>query len=554
MESMTPIVFFLLFCTRGTRVILALEQSFSEQPQDVTVHAGDKLVLPCKVKDKIGDCQWTKDGFGLGVKTWLPGFPRYSMSEQGGGSCDLIIEPVLPADEASYTCQVGVGKAYNQKPIVSRAAKVRVTSEPGKPYIKQATDYDVKEILEGSHVVLDCVTQGARPAAEIKWYRNGLLIESAKMQEMVTLESGGRTFRTHSSITLKPTSKSTMIKCSSNSEEFSEPKFSQELEIRLRYAPKVNLEINKEKIKEGDKFSVTCNSKAYPENVAYKWYFNDQELTSENKNILDVEEISRKHHESSIKCSVRNEIGTTEVATKLDVQFPPKILKHPTSKIAKRGENVTFSCVAESNPGPNYIWTRHEDDKLEAVTQNITVEASEKTEKTYVCKVFSGDHEVISSLPAKLILLRRPVIYLEMFKEAVEGGDLALTCLVDSLSNHTKIVWTKEDELLDTKRERVRVNEDHKGREFTSDLIITDVDSSDFGHYGCFAVNEVGKDYSKVIVRTKVKSSLSTGLGIGISVGFVALFVLLILFKVRRTCSENTLVGNSQEMKPMKGF
>ena len=101
-------------------------------------------MLPCKVKDKIGDCQWTKDGFGLGVKTWLPGFPRYSMSEQGGGSCDLIIEPVLPADEASYTCQVGVGKAYQQKPIVSRAAKVRVTSEPGKPYIKQATDYDVK--------------------------------------------------------------------------------------------------------------------------------------------------------------------------------------------------------------------------------------------------------------------------------------------------------------------------------------------------------------------------------------------------------------------------
>ena len=43
MESMTPIVFFLLFCTRGTRVILALEQSFSEQPQDVTVHAGREL-------------------------------------------------------------------------------------------------------------------------------------------------------------------------------------------------------------------------------------------------------------------------------------------------------------------------------------------------------------------------------------------------------------------------------------------------------------------------------------------------------------------------------
>jgi len=141
-----------------------------------------------------------------------------------------------------------------------------------------------------------------------------------------------------------------------------------------------------------------------------------------------------------------------------------------------------------------------------------------------------------------------------MFKEAVEGGDLALTCLVDSLSNHTAIVWTKGDEIVDTNSERIKVNEDHKGREFTSDLIITDVESSDFGHYGCFAVNEVGKDYSRVIVQHKMKSSLSTGLGVGICVGFVALFVLLVLFKVRKTCSQNTLVGNSQEMKPMKGY
>jgi len=177
-----------------------------------------------------------------------------------------------------------------------------------------------------------------------------------------------------------------MIKCSSNSEAFSDEKFSQELEVRLRYAPKVNLEIDKKKIKEGEKFSVTCNSKAYPENVAYKWYFNDLELTGESKNILDVEEISRKHHESSIKCSVRNEIGTTEVATKLDVHFPPEIIKHPESKIAKRGENVTFICVAESNPGPSYIWTTHEDDKLEAVSQNITVEASEKRRKLTFAK------------------------------------------------------------------------------------------------------------------------------------------------------------------------
>ena len=48
-----------------------------QEPQDVTSSAGERLVLRCRVEDRRGQCQWTKDGFGLGVKTSLPGFPRY---------------------------------------------------------------------------------------------------------------------------------------------------------------------------------------------------------------------------------------------------------------------------------------------------------------------------------------------------------------------------------------------------------------------------------------------------------------------------------------------
>ena len=60
---------------------------------------------------RTGDCQWTRDGFGLGVKTSLPGFPRYRMSEAGDpGDCDLIIDPVLPADEAVFQCQAGLSQ------------------------------------------------------------------------------------------------------------------------------------------------------------------------------------------------------------------------------------------------------------------------------------------------------------------------------------------------------------------------------------------------------------------------------------------------------------
>ena len=40
--------------------------------------------------------------------------------------------------------------------------RVRVTAEPGLPYIRQATDADVVEVVEGEPVVLDCVSPGAR--------------------------------------------------------------------------------------------------------------------------------------------------------------------------------------------------------------------------------------------------------------------------------------------------------------------------------------------------------------------------------------------------------
>ena len=62
-----------------------------------------------------------------------------------GGTCDLTISPVLPADEARYQCQVGPG--HGDSAIISRHARVRVVTDPGVPYITQATDSDVIEVI-----------------------------------------------------------------------------------------------------------------------------------------------------------------------------------------------------------------------------------------------------------------------------------------------------------------------------------------------------------------------------------------------------------------------
>merc|ERR1712106_459687 len=89
--------------------VQAVSQYFIHQPDGLlTVMAGDKVILPCKVENKAGPLQWTRDGFGLGTSRSLPGFPRLSMGgEDLRRDWDLVIEEVQVEDEAEYECQVG---------------------------------------------------------------------------------------------------------------------------------------------------------------------------------------------------------------------------------------------------------------------------------------------------------------------------------------------------------------------------------------------------------------------------------------------------------------
>jgi len=509
-------------------------QYFITEPKDVTFKSGEHLKLPCAVGNKKGACQWTKDGFGMGINPTLPGFPRFSMGE-GESECFLNIFPVLPADEGVYQCQVGAVSGASA--IASAPVVISVSAEPGLPYILQAADYDVLEVLEGQHIVLDCESQGAKPPAEIKWYDGDKPMGASNIKETVTKQRDNKTFKTHSTLTLMP-KENMNIKCSSFSEQFPSTKYSRVLKIKLRFMPKVSIDLSKDRIQEGDKFSVTCNSKAYPENVAYKWFFGGIEIAGEKNETLMIEDISREHHASDVKCLVENEVGRTVMATTLNVEFPPTILKHPESVIAKRGDNVTFYCVAEGNPEPVYIWTKDRANILAGYKQNLTLIASEKTERTYTCKVFSDGYEIISSFPARLILIRKPVIFTESFRKGDEGQDIILQCRVDSISNKTTILWTKDDIPLIIDNVRFKEIRSNEGREQQSDLLISKLESKDFGSYGCFAANEVGKDYKTIVlINISDVDVMSYAIGISVAGGVVVLLSVYLYYRIRKTCA-----------------
>ena len=70
-------------------------QSFLREPFDQIASEGEHVTLPCRVVNKEGVLQWTREDFGLGSDRGLEGFRRYTMT----GSDDEG-RPINPTPDA----------------------------------------------------------------------------------------------------------------------------------------------------------------------------------------------------------------------------------------------------------------------------------------------------------------------------------------------------------------------------------------------------------------------------------------------------------------------
>merc|ERR1712038_61768 len=490
--------------------------------QSLTGTAGEAVSLSC---GSNSGCTWSKDGVELVLED-RSDQARYSF----GSSCSLTIEPLLPGDEGEYECN-------NEK---SRH-RLTVLVEVGVPYIEEGR-HGTLEVEDGHQVELRCTSQGGKPAAEIEWKRDGqTVIELDRIFEEVTRMGDG--WKTQSTFTFRP-QESTNVTCSASNEVMREPRVSSVLEVRVRGRPRVEVRVDQEVIREGDSFEVLCKSSAYPEDVGYRWFFSGSELEGMTDNALLIEEISRMYDQADITCLVENEEGEGQGSTQLDVQFPPTILLHPRSQVAKRKENVTFHCVAEGNPVPSYIWTvGRKDFLLQAGTQNLSLVASEKTEAVYSCHVFLDGNEMVSSLPASLSLIRKPVVKVETEKWTSLGQDVILECATRAVSNRTRLVWLRstggQAKDLDPVDEggRLEVVTQYKDWQRTSRLLIKKLEVGDIGEYACFAENQVGTDLG--MIQLKLKSGvdiLSVIAGITCIVGVLLLAAIFIYIRLKKRC------------------
>ena len=108
----------------------------------------------------------------------------------------------------------------------------------------------------------------------------------------------------------------------------------------------------------GEDANLTCISMGGPDNI-FQWE-KDGEIVA-NDSVLSVMDIDASSG-GSYTCTVSNLAGNDSVTTTLYVT--PYFVTHPENVNTSNNSEVNITCLAESFPDPEYVWTRDGDSAL----------------------------------------------------------------------------------------------------------------------------------------------------------------------------------------------
>ncbi|KAG1684203.1 Irregular chiasm C-roughest protein [Nymphon striatum] len=497
------------------------EHKFALEPHDRTAVMGENVELPCRVLNRVGTLQWTRDEFALGDDRKLQGYPRYSMRGiEEEGEYSLRIERVNLLDDAVFQCQVGASPGV--KGIRSRSAKLTVLVDNASVKHKishelrnSSRDYrfasrfhpDAPMIVQGTHmkttagvtIELVCEAHGGKPAAELSWLDgDGVKITSGIQNEKKKLSDGKR-WNSISKLTIKPTAEHNgkRFTCRSENSALVQPQ-STFIDLEVKYPPDVVLSVDKEVINEFNDVEFKCESKANPNNVLYKWFKNDEVVVGDFQETYTISKITRDYNGATISCEVSNKVGITKTSYTLDVFYPPTVKSKIENIAAEEGKEVTLKCDVDGNPEPEIIWTHEGSEKILGVGKDLVIKnlTREHTGR-YTCRaVARGFKEV--TVHSLLFVKGPPKVHSEKIQYGVKGKAVKIECLAYSVPAPIKMNWTRNNQPLDLSNKRFEIVEDSLADGIRQVLVIKNAKDEDFTGYNCSVMNEYGIDVMQI--------------------------------------------------------
>ena len=301
-------------------------QRFIEQPvAGLEVHEGETISLACRVENKLGILQWTKDDFGLGTERELAGFSRYRMTGTEDTTWNLEIVNITLEDSGRFQCQVGA--TDTAAPIRSTYAELSVLARPEPPVITAGPRLVLRE---GRTAMVQCLSKGGRPASSVRWWwrSSGEEVTEGVETKVEEMTAGSRRMATVSTLTFTANRSlsGSELECEAGNSLETEPRLVRTT-IEVEFEPTVRLSLEATSasssptaIFEGDTIRVSCDVEAVPSEVEYRWEVGGKEVgeaRGARELIIDTE---RSMHGKSVACTARNRIGQGSAQLLLDIK------------------------------------------------------------------------------------------------------------------------------------------------------------------------------------------------------------------------------------------
>lgn len=560
LDAVTVIIFSLMFLdvvvtkataqnTQSSRSTGKPAQIFAIEPADRTAIVGKPAVLPCRVLNKVGTLQWTRDGFGLGSDRELKGFPRYTMvGSDDEGDYSLQITSVTLEDDAMFQCQVGA--ADGVKGIRSRNAAFTVYVPPEPPKIVQG---DFLRTTAGMTVELTCESHAGKPPAELQWLDGEGNVVSDDVEYTTQLLADGKRANAALKWTLTPRREhdGKTFTCKSENPALTQPLHAI-ISLEVKYPPEITLKVSSDKITEFDNIKFTCEAVANPSEVIYKWYRNDEVIVGDHTTTYIISRVTRDYNKDTISCEVSNSVGTTKSTHTLNILYGPVFRSTMDNVAADVGSEVTLTCDVEGNPTPDTVWTFEGSSAvLSTDSRYVIPQLTSERAGRYTCRATVAGFSEIST-DVLVFIKGPPRVKSPRVQYGVEGDVVKVECIISSVPPPTRVLWSRNSQHVDIdNNEGYEIVEEPIPDGVKNNLIIHNADEDDFGEYNCSVWNAFG-EHSMLIVLKKQKSLpmliILAGV-IGGIVFIVSVTIVIILCLRRKSVIKDEEYGSEKKGK-----
>uniref|UniRef100_A0A8D2JGW9 Ig-like domain-containing protein n=2 Tax=Varanus komodoensis TaxID=61221 RepID=A0A8D2JGW9_VARKO len=462
-------------------------------PMDQVIVSGQSVTLACVVMGYRGMVQWTKDGLALGGERDLPGWSRYSIvGDASAGQHNLRIDYAELDDDAVYECQA------TQAALRSQRAKLTVLIPPNDPEIQNGP---IVHVISNIPYNLTCRATGAKPAAEISWYRDGQRQESAVYSK--SLMDDGKRELAVSTLLLTPASRDMGSSFTCRVSNPAAPAGKQTtVTLNVQYPPVVMLSVQPQTVPEGGKVSFLCTATSNPEVTGYRWAKGGVPIPEANGDSYEAT-VDQSFFTEPVSCEVSNAVGSTNVSTLVDVHFGPRLVSQPKPLTVDVGADASFTCTWTGNPPLTLAWTKKGSSVVLSNGNTLHLKAvAQEDAGVYVCKAIVPRIGVAEK-EVTLAVNGPPIISTEPSQQTAVGTKARLECLVGSIPPPDRIAWAWGERVLDAgSLDRFSVDTMVTDQGVLSALLIDPTHDADFAlPYNCTAWNRFGARSAAVSLR-----------------------------------------------------